>query len=148
CWFRRRSWRRSASAPTGARSRRWHRTRTPARRSGPPGRRGSPETGPLARSRGRGDTGQALLAAPHGLALVEEGFHAFPEIAAHVAHQDQVLLFLQTHLLAGAADPLLGRSQGERRMPGNLDRQLPRPRLQGGGVRQDLAEQADAARLL
>src|SRR6185437_5114710 len=56
------------------------------------------------------------LPLPLRRALVEEGVHAFAEILAHVAHEDEVLALRRRELGAEAPERLLGRLQGQGRV--------------------------------
>src|SRR5579875_1125185 len=61
---------------------------------------------------------------PHGLALVEEGVHALAEVAAHIAHQDEVVGFRRHHAFLDAAHRLLGGAERERRVAGHQPREV------------------------
>src|SRR5829696_6834444 len=90
---------------------------------------------------------RALLASPLRRALVQEGLHAFPEIPAHVAHQDQVLALLAGKALGQASHRLLGRAQRQRRMAGDGAGEFLGAALEGGRVLDDLGQEPDRERL-
>src|SRR5579872_3490679 len=80
--------------------------------------------------------------------LVEEGIHAFAEIAAHVAHQDQVLALLARQPPHQARQRLLGRRQRQRRVGGDRCGKLAGALVQGVEVLHHFGEQADVESLL
>src|SRR3954447_17608698 len=71
-----------------------------------------------------------LFAGPLRLALVEEGIHAFAEIPALIAHQDQVLVFGRLRL--GTKQRLLGGTQRQGSMAGDKPRQFISPPFERG----------------
>src|SRR5919108_6484608 len=66
----------------------------------------------------------SLAAFPGRLALVQEGVHAFAEILAHVAREDEVVAFAVRDLRPQAEQRFLGRLQRERRHAGDEAREL------------------------
>src|SRR5690348_11997537 len=95
---------------------------------------------------GRGTGWRGLLTAEFGRALVEEGVHAFAEVAAHVAHQDQVLAFAWRKLRAEAAECFFRRLQRERRVSGEECRELARACHESGMVREHFAHEPSRER--
>src|SRR5579859_7146464 len=90
-----------------------------------------------------GATKAATSAAlPLGRPLLHEGSHAFPKILRHVAHQHQVLGFLEPQLVDDALHGHLGRSNGQRCVGRDLLGELQRARFEAFGLN-DLGEHAD-----
>src|SRR4051812_30023234 len=75
-----------------------------------------------------------LLPAPHGRTLIQEGIHAFAEVLAGVAQQDQVLVLGAWPALAQATHRLLGRLQRQRRHSGDRAGELVGAALQGSRI--------------
>src|SRR5690349_4993489 len=88
-----------------------------------------------------------LSSSPFGGTLVQEGVHAFAKIAAHVAHQNQIAVFLPGDALLDAAERFLGGAQSKRRLRGDGTGELARAVLQSGVIGEHFAEQADGVRL-
>src|SRR6185437_1162653 len=82
----------------------------------------------------------ASCAFPLRRPLVEEGVHPFAEVAAHVAHEDEILGFLAREPLLQAAQPLLRRAQRERRVSRDELRELLGAALERGEILDELAD--------
>src|SRR5438445_2440360 len=85
-------------------------------------------------------------AGPLRLAFVEEGIHAFAEIPALVAHQDQVLVFAALWLRA--KQRLLGGTQRQRCMACDKPCQFISPPFERREILHDFVQQSDAGGFL
>src|SRR5712664_2916071 len=83
-----------------------------------------------------------LVASPLRLALIEEGIHAFTEIPALIAHQDQVLVLASLRL--HAMQSLLGGTQRQRCIARDKPRLFIGPSFEGGEILHDFVKQTDA----
>src|SRR5262249_41257914 len=84
----------------------------------------NPDSGPTCALPVWIDLAAGLLACPLRLALVQERVHAFAEIPAHVAHQDQILALFAREPRLQAPQRFLGGAQRERRVAGDQAREL------------------------